>query len=51
MRCRRNQAIGHFEKALRLAKTVSKSHANMEIEMLIRVNAESHDFSKPLHGV
>jgi hypothetical protein len=51
MICRRKQAIGHLEKALGLAKTRSKSHANMEIAMLTRVDAGSHDFSKPPHRV
>jgi hypothetical protein len=36
IRCR-NQAIGHLEKALRLVKTRPKSHASIEIAMLIRV--------------
>jgi hypothetical protein len=51
IRGRRNHTIGHLEKAFRLAKIRSKSHANIEIAMLIRVNTGSHDFSNPLHRV
>jgi hypothetical protein len=51
MRCRRNQATGHLENALWLAKTRSKSHASIELIMLIIVNIGSHNLSKPIYRV